>query len=296
VDGGLADRAEGSAKLPRAMRPVLMPAAAVVLVVGGVVAVSTARSGPSGSPLAGADATAATSDPAATTGGPAVTSGGKAVATSGPASASPTSTRVPSRIPPAGGPATRTTEPSSPAEQAKVSVTTVASGTRSLKLECPPLQDWIVTGGRADLEQVHAKAGSGVLAVEAPSSATVEPGKYRITWADGVPEQNHVDADTWLALGADDGGTIVVEPSARSRSVVLYAGARDVRAHLSISAAGLAPTTEDVSTSSPAPQGLVITISLPPLSGEARIRLTGVSAGPSPEVYLSAVTLLDKPA
>jgi hypothetical protein len=123
-------------------------------------------------------------------------------------------------------------------------------------------------------------------------AATVRKVQNVITsWTDRLPEQNHIDAPTSLKSDGRSGLSATISPSSQPRTVVLHAGASDLRPALSISGEGIAASQTLLGPASQLPQGLVITVSLPATSGPTQLQLGGSADGPAPEVYLAAVTV-----
>ena len=184
----------------------------------------------------------------------------------------------------------RTTKARPPADPVTVSVRAVAPGT-PVDLNRPPLTDWLAVGTRNDLKQVRAKAGSGDLGLEQPSSATSVPGPFRVSWTDGLPEQNHDDALDWLQAAAEPGLTVTLTAAGKPRTVVLYAGTQHLHGTLTTTGPGLATTKTSFPTADPGPAGWLITLSLPPTSSPTHLHLSGAPDGPKPTVQLAAVTV-----
>jgi hypothetical protein len=278
------------ARLAQHSRPVLLPAAAVLLVMGGVVLVTTQRPDP-GTPAVGGT-TAATAAPSGTpaSGTPVPT------ATAAPTSAAastPGRTRAGTAASATQPPAGPTTTASSPAPTAKVSVTSPAAEARNVDLSEPGLLDWVALGARSDLKQVRAKtaAADPQLSLDQPAEATSVGGPFRVSWTDGIPEQDHLDAGSWLSAPARPGLTVNVAAAARPRTLTLYAGAAGTPASVTVSGTGLGTARTRVGASSP-DRAMLITISLPAGSGPIRVRLHAVADdAPTARVFLAGVTL-----
>lgn len=275
-------------RLPAAVRhsrPVLLPAAAVLLVMGGVVLATAPRPDSGSKPTAHGQVTEAPAVPAP--------------------SSDPTSepsrvgTAVSATRPPIGATTTepRTTETRQPARKqtAEVAVKALATGAiTDIDLSRPVLQDWLVLGARADLKQVRAKAGAAdpQITLDQPAQATSVTGPFRISWTDGVPEQDHTGADAWLAAPARPGLSVSIAASTRPRTVVLYAGAVGSDATLSVSGTGITTRRTQLGPATQQGRVLLVTISLPVTSGPTRILLQGSADDePKAQVYLAGVTL-----
>jgi len=266
-------------------RLVLLPAAAVLLLVGGIV-LATSAGGPdpdSGETSALPIATAFATQPPA----PATAVEPRNSATS-PQHSSPT--RTASRTPTSD--ATPGTAAPGRVDVSVQPLSSAATGT-AVELGGPELIDWLAVGTRADLKQVRAKdrAANPVLAVEQPGSATSVVGPFSTSWTAGLPEQSHDRATDWLMADGRSGLTMTLIASSRPRILLLYAGTRDLRGTLSISGKGLASQRTALGAASRTAQGLVITVSLPPATGQTVIRLNGSPDGPTPKVYLAALTV-----
>ena len=254
----------------RDRRPVLLPAAAVLLVMGGVALAFAPRPDFGSAPAAIDPASAPT------------------VVAASPGEPTPPASR--SAGAPARPPVTVTTPASRPA--AEVTVETLTTVTE-VDLGRPGLRDWLVLGARSDRKQVRAKAAAAdpLIILDQPAAATSDPGPFRITWSGGSPEQDHTAGEAWLAAPARPGLTVSIAAASRPRTVVLYTGATGGDASVSVSGTGItAGRTRLGSASSPA-RALRVTISLPATSAPTRIRLRGPADGEAARVYLSLVTV-----
>jgi hypothetical protein len=143
--------------------------------------------------------------------------------------------------------------------------------------------------------RAKASATAPVIMVNQPSLASSEVGPFRISWTDGLPEQNHVDATGWLKSEGSSGLSVQLQASSRPRTVILYGGAGDLRPTLSISGGGVTVAETSLGRGSQPAHGLVVTVSLPPTTGPTRIQFGGRVDGPAPAVYLAAVTVQLRP-
>lgn len=276
----------GALRRPRPGRPsVILSTAALVVVVGGVMAVVRLpeRIAPSSSPTL-----AATSPAASPTASPSQRSAvGDAVSAVAPrptSAASSPDDRKP-RTPASG-------KPRSPGESGGVTVQKLtAGGTRPVSLGVEPVLDWVVVGARSDLKQQRSKQDSAVIFVDQPAGAEPVAGPFSVSWTGGMPEQSRDDARTWLAQDAGAGLTIALAPSSTVRTVTLYAGARDADASLSVITA--ASTTKTSLGSFAGARGMVTTVRVPATEDTVTLYLSGTAhAGrsDSARVFLSTIT------
>jgi hypothetical protein len=281
-------------------RSVLLPAAAVLVIIGGTVLV-TSQGGTSPDP-ASTKVQPISSAPVPPTISPGTsrrpTAGAPRVgpAVSATAAGAPT-TAVPGTTP--AGP--HSSDPTAPASTGSgtgteaVSVRALNAGaTEALGLTGGGLRDWLVVGGRADLKQVRLKGTTAapLVAVTQPAKATSVAGPFRVSWQDGVPEQSHTGADRWLQSGGEAGLTVTVAASSSPRTLTLFAGAQDLDATLSFTGTVLDGLTQAVTVASTgARQGFVVTVTLPPTSDLVQLKLGGTANGPAPRVFLAALTL-----
>jgi hypothetical protein len=264
-------------------RSLLLPAAAVLLVMGGIVFV--ASSGGRGGRTS--DGTANSSAPLATA----------AAAAEPPAPDAKTPSVSAERIGPAvSSTRTRTQAPTAPRSHppagatARISVQTVTT-TTTVNLTSPPLLGWLALGTRADLKQVRSKNGGTAVTVGQPASAGTEVSPFRISWTDGIPEQDHTGATTWLKSTADQGLSVTIPGAHDARTVVLYAGSKGLQATIEVSGDGMSTSPKALGSVSPLAKGLVVTVNLPPTGGPTRIQLGGTSDSPTAELYLAAITV-----
>jgi len=273
-------------RLPNAIRnspPVLLPAAAVLLLIGGVVGVTSV-----GIRHSQTDQTAAQPNWTATTEAPSPSAS--------PSAPSPKPAPTPKRS--AAAPTKRATSPAAtkPARQTasvQVAVEPVSQIGTAVDLSRPPLLDWLAVGARADLKQIRAKATAAtpLLTIEQPPTATSVTGLFSTSWIAGIPEEDHDDAVRWLKADSKPGLTLVITRSSKARTLTLFAGTQDLRGTVAISGKGLTPSQTTLGAASAMPQGIVVTLSLPPTKGPTRVHLSGAAAGPTPSVYLAAATL-----
>ena len=278
-------------RLPTAIRnsrPVLLPAAAVLLLIGGVVGVTSVgiQHSQFGQTAANPNWTTTTAPPSPTP-SPKVAATPKRTASA--ASSKPASSPTAPRRTTAGSSA----KPDGQTAPVEVAVEPLSQVGMPVDLSRPPLIDWLAVGARADLKQVRAKAAAGtpLLSVEQPPTATSVTGLFSTSWTAGFPEQTHDAAVRWLKADAKPGLTLVLTRSSQARTVLLFAGTQDLQGTVAISGKGLTPSRTALGAVSATPQGIVITLSLPPAKGPTRIQLSGTAAGPMPSVYLAAATL-----
>jgi hypothetical protein len=177
---------------------------------------------------------------------------------------------------------------------ARVTVETLRpTATRSVHLGGPELLDWLALGTRSDLQQVRARAGSSApaITVEQPATATSAPSPFRISWTGGLPDPVRTQASTWLMFKGPQQVSITVAPANRSRTVVLYAGTKDVRTALSIAGPGITTTSTPIGAASTEAQNLIVTVAVPPTTGPTQLRLLGTSIRPTSRIQLAAATL-----
>jgi hypothetical protein len=177
---------------------------------------------------------------------------------------------------------------------ARVTVETLdLAATKSVHLDGSELLDWLALGTRPDLQQVRARPGStaGSITVEQPPSASSEPGPFRLSWTGGLPEPARAEASTWLRFQGPQQVSVTLAPSDHSRTVVLYAGTKDVHAALSISGPGIITESTPIGTSAAETQTLVITVAVPATTGPTQLRLSGTSIRPTSGIYLAAATV-----
>jgi hypothetical protein len=254
----------------RPLRAVLLPAATVLILTGTTV-LATSGDAPDQSPDGGSAL-------------PIATAVATAVPSPAPASASPTASRPPTRSTPV--------TPSSPAPgRVKVRPLPPTGAGTAVDLTRTAGLDWLVVGARADGKQVRAKAtvASPVVTVEQPGSATAGPGPFSTSWTAGFPEQSHHNATGWLGTDGAAGLTLTVAASRKPRTVLLYAGIQDLRGTLSIGGRASTPKRTPLGVASAA-RAFVITVFLAPATDPVVIRLSGSPQGPTPRVYLAAVT------
>jgi hypothetical protein len=277
----------------RSRRALLLPAAAVLLLFGGVVLAGSLR-GPDPGRTGTSTLPIGTAVPAATTPARAIPSLTSPPEPSTPERPAKPSTDRSAPVPPATS--DRTAKARRPDEPVTVSVRAVAPGT-PVDLSRPPLTDWLAVGTRSDLKQVRAKAGSGTLGLEQPESATSVPGPFTVSWTDGLPEQSHDNALDWLQADAEPGLTATLAAAGKPRTVILYAGTRDLHGTLTVTSPGLATTETSFpaagpdASSSPVATGWAVTLTLPPTSSPTHLHLSGTPDGPNPTVQLAAVTV-----
>ena len=272
--------------LVRHSQAVLVPALAVLLVVGGIVTVVSrgpdlgwkhppivpiaAEPPPTLNPITPKDsATTVDSDKRS--------------------SADHTPARRPTRTPTPSRPGTAS--PSNTEPVAHVTVDLLSSSTRAVDLDPARVLDWLAIGARSDLEQVRAEIDVPLITASQPASATSTPGPFRVSWVGGQPEEDHDDAADWLRVTGPDSLTVTVSASTRSRTVVLYAGTARARARLSIDGAGVASDRTLIGSASSAARGAVVTVTLPPSTGPVHLKLGPTAAAPTSEIYLAAVTV-----
>jgi hypothetical protein len=155
-------------RLPTAIRnspPVLLPAAAVLLLIGGVVGVTSVgiRHSQSDPTAANPNWTAATTTAAPT---PSRPEPSKTVVT--PPKRSAAAPTKPATSPAATKPARQTTA------KVPIAVQPISQIGTEVNLSRPPLTDWLAVGARADLKQIRAKATADtpLLTIEQPPTAT----------------------------------------------------------------------------------------------------------------------------
>jgi hypothetical protein len=269
-------------------RPVLLPAAAVLLLIGGVVLVTSSRGQDPVDTVAGPVATSAASTPPPTQSPSPSRSPATALAPKpGETSTTSTSTTSTSR-PPKG---TGTPNPPGRAATVKVSTAAAAATGIGVDLRRPPLTDWIAVGSRSDLKQVRAKAAAAepVLTFAQPSSATSVAGPFSTSWTVGLPEETHTAATDWLMTDGESGWTVTVAAGA-PRTVVLYAGTSDLRGTVAVTGKGLTAKRALLEPAASAAEPVIITVTLPSTTAVTRIRLSGTADGTAPSAYLAAVT------
>jgi hypothetical protein len=264
---------------PRRSRPVLLPAAGVLLVVGGIVLATSIDHGPDHRAPAASTVpiVSATATPPPPTTSVAPTRVGSAVSATVSATPSPTATKT-----------------QASADPVPVSVRRLTSGsTEAIDLAAPPLLDWVAVGTRADLKQVRFKGRTAapLVAVQQSSGATSTAGPFRSSWDDGVPEQDHSAAPNWLTSDGTAGMSLTLAGSDTPRTVVLYAGAEHLDAELTISGPSIGSHTSPIATVPGPAQGLVITVRLPATPGPNQLTLGGTAKGSKPLVFLAALTI-----
>ena len=143
--------------------------------------------------------------------------------------AAPQSSAAPDSATAAGSSAPPSTPTRAPANATvTVSVQPVATGRQLSFSGTGPAQDWVVVGSRQDGRQIRLK--SPKVALGTPTSAgTVSPrvaaGPYVVSWANGVPEEDHTGATSWWTVTADGGDLRVQAPATTAtRTVLLYLG------------------------------------------------------------------------
>jgi hypothetical protein len=287
--------APASRRLPtaiRSSRPVVLPAAAVLILIGGVVAVIS-------SGLPDSERTSAIPITPATIGSQTPTPSPPSTSRSVPPATASTHRPKPAANPSAvTPPKTKATEPKDGPQtpQVKVAVRPVAptEAGAPVDLTRSGVLDWVVVGARADLKQVRAKAGSAapLITVDQPDTATSVDGPFSTSWSGGAPEQDHDAATRWLRVDGETGLTLVLAGSSEPRTLVLHVGTQDLRGRLSISGKGLSASRTALGPASSTAQGIVVTVSLPPTTGRTQIRLSGSADGTAPGVYLAAATLV----
>jgi hypothetical protein len=268
----------------RHSQALLVPALAVLLVVGGIVAVVS-----HGSPALGwnhppivpiAAAPTPTLNPITPTDRelPA-----KQIEATNPAVATPT---TPTTTPRSQDPTTTGSRPDQ-ADTATVRADVLSSSaTRAVDLG-PGLVDWVAVGVRRDLRQVRAETSSPLVTVDQPAGSTSEPGPFRISWSDGQPEEDHQDAGDWLQ--STDPLEVTVAASDHSRTVVLQAGTAGSRARLSIDGSDVSSSHTAIGAASSSPRGVVVTVKLPATTGSVNLKLVPGEA--NSKIYLAAVSI-----
>lgn len=265
--------------------PALLSAAAMLLVVGGIVTVARDPGPPR-------DAAIAAGLPSPTTTPTTVSTVGEAVATTASPVSSPSAARTVVEQP-RDDPDPEPTS-GAPAADVVVAVDTVpVRGTRAVDLGTPPLLAWLAVGVRSDLKQVRSEADAGdpQVSVRQSGSARSTDGPFRVSWRGGAPEESHADADEWLAERGEDGLTVSIAPSGAARTVTLYAGARDRRATLTVRGRGLDEERTVIGSTPGFTRGFVITVQLPPTTGPVTLTLGGERTGIRPATYLAAVSV-----
>jgi hypothetical protein len=277
-------------RIPTAIRnspPVLLPAAAVLLLIGGVVGVTSVgiRHSQSDPTAANPNWTAATT--AAPT-PPRPEPSKKLVTPPRRSAAAPTK---PAKSPVATKPARQTTA------TVQVAVQPITQIGTEVTLSRPPLTDWLAVGARADLKQVRAKANATepMVTVEQPETATSVISPFSASWTGGFPEEDHDAATRWLRADPNPGLTVVLTRSNKARTLTLFAGTQGLQSTVAISGKGLTPSQTPLGAASPMPQAMVITLSLPPTKGPTRVHLSGATAGSMSSLYLAAAALSEKP-
>jgi len=270
--------------------------------------VGPGRAGPAGPPASdsASSASAAASGQASGQaavgdrgGGPDGAAAGTPVAASGPhgGTTAPARGRVATPPPagPAPGPATPGSAPPAtpptptPATAAPVlRVTPQGSGTH-VTLPGPGDTDWLVVGSRRDGKTVRAKRGSGAILAVTAEAATpaVAQGPLLVSWLDGTPEQDHVDAATWWTVPAAQGRLRIVVRLDGPTTVVLQLGTAGVppSARIDLTAAVTAP-----GTTAPGPGAGAVGAAVPAGASVATVAVPRAAAGSTLTLTLSAAT------
>lgn len=168
--------------------------------------------------------------------------------------------------------------------------TALAGSARSVTLPAAGTLDWVYPGARADLKLQRAKrpAAGQAIGLRLPAGAASVAGPLRVTWSDGVPEQDRADDARWLAVPA--GGTVTVQlpRSAAARTLRMYVGGPGAPFTLGLAGAAVAATTTTV-TGSPAGTGPSLLTVPVPAGTDLTVTLTA-PAGP-PGLALGPVVL-----
>ncbi|GAA3605689.1 hypothetical protein GCM10022223_21820 [Kineosporia mesophila] len=159
--------------------------------------------------------------------------------------------------------------------QATIEVTTMANG-QQLMLSAAD-EDWLAIGTRNDLRTIRKKSAvsSPLLNFTAPASAASVDGPFKLSWTGGVPEQDRDGTTRWLQT---DGAVVTVTASEAARTVTLYTGNL-----MNVAVTGQNLKQQRVELGSDA--GYVVNITIPSHSGETTINL---SSGRGPVHFLAA--------
>ncbi len=260
-------------------RPVLLSAAAAILIGGGVT-VAVSQMGPSdnASPanpipvnipvIETPSSDAATPHPSRTTAGNSKESTPDGVNTSkggtGKAKDSDAPTG-PDQPPTSKSPKAPSSSTGSAATLAATGSVAELSQGQSLSLSSAN-QDWLAIGTRNDLKTVRSKAASTtpLLNFTAPDSAASVDGPLRVSWNGGAPEQDRTGDSHWLQT---DGAVVTVTASSAARTVTLYVGnLMDVK----VTGQDLKDYLVTLDGSAPA---YAVTLTIPSHSGDTTIAL-----------------------
>jgi hypothetical protein len=127
-------------------------------------------------------------------------------------------------------------------------------------------EDWLAIGTRNDLKTVRSKAASAspLLNFTAPASGASVDGPLQVSWNGGVPEQDRANDTHWLQT---DGAVVTVMASPAARTVTLYVGnLMDVK----VSGQDLKDYLVTLDGSAPA---YAVTVSIPSHAGDTTIAL-----------------------
>jgi hypothetical protein len=127
-------------------------------------------------------------------------------------------------------------------------------------------EDWLAIGTRSDLKTVRSKSASTspLLDFTAPASGASVDGPLKVSWIGGVPEQDRANDTHWLQT---DGAVVTVTASSAARTVTLYVGnLMDVK----VSGPGLKDYLVTLDGSAPA---YAVTLNIPSHSTDTTIAL-----------------------
>lgn len=271
-------------------RPVMLPIAAVILVVGGFVALMPGRSADNGS--AGTEIAQAG----------AVTSG---------STQSPSPTGKPTELPPARlGPAVSATEASTGPSNSSGPDHQGAPVGRQPTVRIWPVSarapmaetlsrfgryDWIALGARSDRRQVRAaeSARHPAVTVDQPEDANVVYGPFRLSWQGGVPEDRRDNEGTWLRADGQTGWSMALRPSSTTvRYLRLYLGSSNLKASVLISGKDFDTRRFELQKSGSTPTAAIVEVNVPRTSHVVYLHFSGTAtAAENANFYLAGLTL-----
>ncbi|GAB3243517.1 hypothetical protein [Kineosporia babensis] len=275
-------------QLPR-RRPVLLSAAAAILIGGGVT-VAVSQLGPSESGTPAKDLPVLV--PAVPTPSDSPTS-----PTPSPSRSDPEESRTKQPAPDGtssakGDEETESNQPRTPStsstkngsanrpagEQAASSTVSALANGQQIELGAAN-EDWLAIGTRNDMKTIRKKAASAapLLNFVAPDSAASVDGPFQLSFSGGLPEQDNEGITRWMQT---NGAVVTVTASPRARTVTLYTGNA-----MNIVVKGKGLEDHRVTLPDQAP-GFVTTLQIPSHGGDTTIEL---QSGRGP-VHLVAAT------